>query len=322
MCSAFQGVLFYLVALQKATCSASQTVVRVSNVLKKHAAIIPNILAVHALTWCDSMSLMAGIGEAMVSQKVTVAFTYTQPWRPTCFKGGNYRLLHGLHALALRPRARCITERLACQHLFKQNCRKTPHTSKTVKSTTYQSQHCLRAHYQSVVWIFAGMPSPPADLNPLDCGWEMQGATLIAIRKTFRTISSSRRSSRPCHLPLPNRMQHSPLHIQSNVCWRARFCVTAKVMQHAEILWLWEFWKKFKFASSKETLWVSWKFMLWSLCSFVSFTFCDTKRAHLVNWKPGNVLLIHNIYQNHQTLCKLCIFSDAGDTTEPINLNL
>ena len=59
------------------TCCASQTVIKVNDVVKEHAANILNVLAARALTGCDSGSSIAAIGKATVLKKL-VTFTYTQ----------------------------------------------------------------------------------------------------------------------------------------------------------------------------------------------------------------------------------------------------
>ena len=52
------------------SCGRSPVVIDVNQVLQKHHKIMPNLLAAHALTGCDTVSCFSGIGKATVYKKL------------------------------------------------------------------------------------------------------------------------------------------------------------------------------------------------------------------------------------------------------------
>ena len=59
-------------------CSRSHAIIDVNKVVQQHDAIIPILLGAHALSGCDTVSSLAGIGKATVFKKLTT-FTDTLP---------------------------------------------------------------------------------------------------------------------------------------------------------------------------------------------------------------------------------------------------
>ena len=51
-------------------CSGSHAIIDVNEVVKHHAAVIPNLLGAHALSGCDIVSSFVGIGKAIVLKKL------------------------------------------------------------------------------------------------------------------------------------------------------------------------------------------------------------------------------------------------------------
>ena len=58
------------VKLTMELCSDSLSVIDVNDVIRKHAAIVGNLLAAHALTLCDTVSSFEGIGKTTVMKKL------------------------------------------------------------------------------------------------------------------------------------------------------------------------------------------------------------------------------------------------------------
>ena len=58
------------VKLTMELCSDSFSVIGVNDVIRKHAAIVGNVLAAHTLTLCDIVSSFAGIGKTTVMKKL------------------------------------------------------------------------------------------------------------------------------------------------------------------------------------------------------------------------------------------------------------
>ena len=52
------------------SCSGNHSVIDISKVMEKLTKVMPNILAAHALTGCDTVSSLAGIGKTAVLKKL------------------------------------------------------------------------------------------------------------------------------------------------------------------------------------------------------------------------------------------------------------
>ena len=58
------------VKLTMESCSGSRSVTDVNAVIRKHAAIVGNLLAAHALTGCDMVSSFVGFGKTTMMMKL------------------------------------------------------------------------------------------------------------------------------------------------------------------------------------------------------------------------------------------------------------
>ena len=141
---------------------------------------MPNLLAAYALTGCDTVSSFAGIGKTSVLKKleaftdtlllgdpsasmdevITSYLKYVATFYGQVFQGSldtmrRYiftRIIGGKRHLP--PKFSSLPPRLAA-------CR----------------PHYERAHYQTTLWMAAGMPTPPT-LDPLKHGWIKKYSTL------------------------------------------------------------------------------------------------------------------------------------------------
>ena len=55
--------------------SAHRTVIDIAATVKKHVAIVPNLLAAHALSGCDTVACLHGIGKVSVMNTLTKGYT-------------------------------------------------------------------------------------------------------------------------------------------------------------------------------------------------------------------------------------------------------
>jgi hypothetical protein len=168
------------VVLCMESCSAGHNVISVNGVISSHQNIMPNLLAAHALTGCDTVSSFSGIGKASVLKKLAKFNGH--------FKLGNLKataeevtesclqfvcLLYGEEsAINLNTvRANCFKKKIAGKrHL-------PPKLSSLPPTMASFHVHCQRAHYQVVLWQAAGEPTP-TPLDPLQYGYEVKQSTL------------------------------------------------------------------------------------------------------------------------------------------------
>ncbi|KAL8582263.1 hypothetical protein ACOMHN_037020 [Nucella lapillus] len=174
------GGLSNHVALFMESCSSGHNVICVNDVISSHQNIMPNLLAAHALTVCDTVSSFSGIGKASVLKTLT-KFSGQ-------FKFGNLTasaeevtesclqfvcLLYGEEsAISLNTvRANCFKRNiLGKRHL-------APKLSSLPPTMAPFHAHCQRANYQVALWEAAGEPTPP-HLDPLNYGYEVKQSTL------------------------------------------------------------------------------------------------------------------------------------------------
>jgi len=57
-------------------CSRNNAVIDVVEVVQQHDAIIPNLLGVHALSECNTVSSLAGIGKATILKRLTMTYIH------------------------------------------------------------------------------------------------------------------------------------------------------------------------------------------------------------------------------------------------------
>jgi len=161
-------------------CSRSHAIIDVNKIVQQHNAVIPNLLGVHALSGCDTVSSFAGIGKATVFKRL---MTFTDNLR----LGDQSASLDEVTESCLRfvatlygkeqetslnsMRANIFKRKIAGQRHIPPKLSSLPPTIAAFKL------HCQRAHFQTALWKAAGMSSPP-NLDPLQHGWEMNGSEL------------------------------------------------------------------------------------------------------------------------------------------------
>ena len=161
-------------------CSESHAIIDVNEVVKHPAAVIPNILGAHALSGCDTVSSFVGIGKATVLKKLMTFTDSLSLGDPSAsldkvidssvkFVATLYGKEHGASLNSMR--ADIFKRKIAWKRHVPPKLSSLPPTMAAFRL------HCQRAHFQTALWKAAGMPSLP-DLDPLQCGWEMNGSKL------------------------------------------------------------------------------------------------------------------------------------------------
>lgn len=168
------------VTLTIESCASTYNVISVNDVIRQHAAIMPNLLVAHAMTGCDTVSSFAGIGKTTVLKKLKVFSgeiklgQMSAPFQEiseSClhFTGLLYGDESGANLNTVR--ANIFKERIAGKRHIPPKLSSLPPTMASFQA------HIKRAHFQAVLWQSAGEPSPP-ELNPVDFGWQLYQSTL------------------------------------------------------------------------------------------------------------------------------------------------
>ena len=162
--------------------SSGRSIIDVNKTIQQHAAIIPNLLAAHAITGCDTVSSISGIGKSTVLKKLKnfkeelklgdANSSFDAILKSTCkFVTTLYGRNPDDDWSTLR--ATIFARKMAGkQHVVPKLC-SLPPTLAAFKL------HCQRAHFQTATWKSAGMPDPPS-MDPLQYGWDVDGDLLRA----------------------------------------------------------------------------------------------------------------------------------------------
>ena len=168
------------------SCSRNRAVIDVNKVVGKHTKIMPNILAAHALTGCDTVSSLAGIGKPTVLKKL-------ETFRETLKLGEPSDSLDEVVDSCLKYVATLYEQKYGEPLDTMRSViftRKTggkrhvaPKLSSLPPTTAAFKLHCARAHYQTMLWKSAGVPSP-SHLHPQEFGWEKKSSLLQPVYRT------------------------------------------------------------------------------------------------------------------------------------------
>ena len=173
-------------------CSGRHKVIDVNAIVKQHAAVIPHVLAAHALTGCDTNSSMTTIGNATVFKRLQTfneclrlgeeeyltdeVFTSCQRFASSCYGQCSSMPLE-------KMRAQMFTRQIVGKRLIPSKLCNLPPTSLAFKL------HCQHAHLQTALRKGAGNATPP-NLDPKQCGWLVTGSRLTASRSRHSTNST------------------------------------------------------------------------------------------------------------------------------------
>lgn len=147
--------------------------------VKQHADIIPQILALHAISGCDTVAATYGVGKVSAISVAKKGITLNSVGKVDCD-------LDQVEAEATTFIVACYGSKLNCDSMTE--CRQRLWAMKTGKSTNAAPKLCslppttpafvqnvLRCHYQVAQW-YAALEVDPPTLNPVDYGWEADHA--------------------------------------------------------------------------------------------------------------------------------------------------
>ena len=155
----------------------------IKNTTQQHQGIAKHLLAAHALTGCDTVSYMFGLG------KLTMLKTLNKH-HPLQLMGQRDSDMDGVITEASKFITACYgckpqhnmsdTRYAVWKHrLANVKASAAPLLKSLPPTTEAFSEHVHRAHYQAFVWMSAAFPDPP-DMDPTDYGWT--GSEAITIR--------------------------------------------------------------------------------------------------------------------------------------------
>ncbi|KAG0693693.1 hypothetical protein GWK47_027412 [Chionoecetes opilio] len=140
----------------------------------KHSAIVPELLALHALTGCDSVAATYGIGKTKAIAVARKGYTLDQLGKPlanivevteqaTAFMGACYGITTSTSSMTK------IHQKLWAQKTGKSTA--APKLCSLLPTTEAFEQNVRRAHHQVAHWYSALSGDPPT-LAAVEHGWE------------------------------------------------------------------------------------------------------------------------------------------------------
>ena len=161
-------LLFHYYLLRKLTCclfmegtsAVERTVIDIAATMKKHAAIIPQLLAAHALSGCDTVARLSGLGKAKVIKHLQKGHKLEQLGEPNA-------ALPDLIAEASSFVAACYGKKsinmsnvrfdVWLTKMAKKNIRQAPKLQSLPPTSELFSENVKRAQlqhvYEKVLWI-------------------------------------------------------------------------------------------------------------------------------------------------------------------------
>ena len=183
-------LLVHFYVQEKLTCdvimsgtSSGRTVVDIKATAEKNSRIANQLLAVHVLSGCDTVSQMYGIGKGKAVQKMqSMKHPLTYLGKPNVQM--NLVIKEATDFVAACYGARTVpnmstarynvwTSKMASKHL-----KSAPSLKMLPPTTEAFEQHVHRAHFQAAIWRSALEPDPPA-LDPTHYGWSMDSSALL-----------------------------------------------------------------------------------------------------------------------------------------------
>ena len=166
--------------------SPSRSTVDIKATVEKHSGLVKNILAAHALSGCDTVASLYGIGKTTVIKTMQSGYCLEKLGKEDCEMKDIIteatRCIaacygHGSHDTdnmsALRFRV--WTSKMSANRLTS-----APELKTIPPTTAAFEQHVRRAHYQTMVWRAAREDGPPSQ-DPRQFGWTNDGTSSLLL---------------------------------------------------------------------------------------------------------------------------------------------
>ena len=182
-------LLVHFYAQEQLTCelvmsgtSAGRVVVDIKATTTKHITIADQLLAAHALSGCDTVSQLYGIGKGTVLRVIKSHHTLnclgkvTQDMDKVIAEANEFiSACYGSHVTGDMSSIRYAiwTSKMANKKLTS-----APQLKTLPPTTEAFAEHVHRAHFQAAIWREALQPDPP-DMNPIHYGWSLDEASHV-----------------------------------------------------------------------------------------------------------------------------------------------
>ena len=212
-------LLLHYYLLMKLSCnllmegaSSDRAVIDIAATCRKHAAIVSHLLAAHALSGCDTVAKLSGIGKATIVKKLQNGHTLDQVGE----KDAN---IDGVIAEATKFIGACYGKNKVSMSDVRydvwlsktgnKKAKKTPKLQALAPTSEAFSENVKRAHFQTCIWKSAMEPDPP-NLDPTKFGWRkdklaklltpvtLPADTLLAPASVLQLICCGCASDQPC----------------------------------------------------------------------------------------------------------------------------
>ena len=154
--------------------TSSRRLIDVKETVSKHKKIIPNILSAHALSGCDTVSGLYGIGKNTVVKALKTGKQIKllgDPGTPmTTLYNESAKFLASCYGYPDEDNMETLRFRVWTVKMANSKLNSAPQLKVLPPTQSAFELHVARAHLQAAIWKESLKQSPP-DLNPLSHGW-------------------------------------------------------------------------------------------------------------------------------------------------------
>lgn len=154
----------------------------------RHANIVPSILALHALTGCDSVAATHGVGKVTAIAVARKGHILDQLGQPTADIIEVVKQSTAFMAACYGCKTPCSTMTECRQQQWAQKTGKSTSAPKLCSlppTTEAFEQNVRRAHYQVAQW-YSALSGDPPPLNAVDYGWEADDTNKCLIPRNMK----------------------------------------------------------------------------------------------------------------------------------------
>ncbi|MES9884531.1 MAG: hypothetical protein ABW185_27110 [Sedimenticola sp.] len=180
--------------LTMAGTSQGRTVVDIPETVDKESEIVPHLLAAHAVSGCDTVSYLFGIGKGTViktlkaGRKLELMGHVDSEVKDIVAEATTF--IAGCYGVTGETNMSDVRYHVWASKMGKRNVAAAPDLKSLPPTSEAFVEHVCRAHLQACIWRSAVLPDPPA-LDPTLLGWSLDEASTLLIPVPMRPSVST-----------------------------------------------------------------------------------------------------------------------------------
>jgi hypothetical protein len=161
--------------------SQLRSTVDIKATAEKHEHLAKGILAGHAISGCDTVSCLYGIGKVTIIKVMHGGLSIEKLGNPNCEMKDIVleasRFISACYGTKVSDDMSMVRFEFWNSKLSKKILTSAPELKTLPPTTAAFELHVQRAHYQVMIWKAAEAVGPPTEFDPTQFGWECEDAT-------------------------------------------------------------------------------------------------------------------------------------------------